>query len=128
MYLGCLPADPAARTFLQQLLQELSKVSAFYVEKAGALEVRDNAQGSRLPRKAAAAAGQISPHESFCSLVQVISAAVAALTSTVCAASRAESQAINILSKSALDEYMGCPIWCDIAGNAYSYFSSVPDC
>jgi RNA polymerase II subunit A small phosphatase-like protein len=30
--------DAAAHTFLQQLLQELSKVSTFYVEKAGALE------------------------------------------------------------------------------------------
>jgi hypothetical protein len=33
-------ADATAQTFLQQLLNELHKVSRFYVEKAEALEVR----------------------------------------------------------------------------------------
>jgi hypothetical protein len=36
----CAPADPAASTFLKQLLAELTKVSGFYVEQAQQLEVR----------------------------------------------------------------------------------------
>lgn len=33
-------ADPAARSFLKQLLAELTKVSGFYVDQAQLLEVR----------------------------------------------------------------------------------------
>lgn len=49
-------ADPAASTFLRQLLSELTKVSGFYVEQAQLLEVRPHQQAWHcMPLWAAAA-------------------------------------------------------------------------